>query len=364
MKVALVRREFGGFGGAGLYLKRLLEAFHKGGLEVILVTADEPNDLPGVEVRQVKLSGGRAERVFLFDQLARRQLKLEPVDCVFSLDRLTAQDVFRAGDGVHRKWLAQRRRYAPWWKRQFVGRSAFHRMVQWVEARIFDPVNTRYVIVNSDMVRREIVEFYHYPEERVHLVRNGVEMDRWQGGDREVTRQKWGVGKTDYLLLFAGSGWERKGLQYVLSAVEHLNDSKVKLLVVGKGKPPRRVTSGVQFAGLMEDVGNAYAAADLFVFPPIYEPSANVCFEALAAGLPVVTSACNGASEVIEEKVNGTVVADPSDVESLVAAIKFWRERPEARPVPVKADLSLERNVRETLGVLMLAARERASEQL
>jgi len=58
------------------------------------------------------------------------------------------------------------------------------------------------------------------------------------------------------------------------------------------------------------------------------------------------------------------VVADPSDVESLVAAIKFWRERPEARPVPVKADLSLERNVRETLGVLMLAARERASEQL
>jgi len=99
------------------------------------------------------------------------------------------------------------------------------------------------------------------------------------------------------------------------------------------------------------------------VFPPIYEPSANVVFEALAAGLPVVTSSCNGASEVIEEGINGTVVADPSDIGALAAAIEFWRARLNVRPVPVKANLSLERNVRETLAVLELAAAERAAEQ-
>ena len=145
--------------------------------------------------------------------------------------------------------------------------------------------------------------------------------------------------------------------------MDRLIDKNLRLVVAGKGSPPQKIRPEVHFVGTMEAMENAYAAADLFIFPPIYEPSANVCFEALAAGLPVVTSACNGASEVIEEGVNGTVIANPSDVEALVTAIKFWRERPEEQPVPVKADLSLDRNVRETMDVLMLAARERVMEQ-
>jgi len=75
--------------------------------------------------------------------------------------------------------------------------------------------------------------------------------------------------------------------------------------------------------------------------------------------LPVVTSGCNGAAEVIEEEVNGTVVEDPSDVSGLATAIREWMGRGMVRPVPVKADLSLERNVRETLEVLMLASKEK-----
>src|SRR5205823_12547550 len=90
--------------------------------------------------------------------------------------------------------------------------------------------------------------------------------------------------------------------------------NKVKLLVVGKGKTPINRPANVIFAGPMADLENAYAAADLFLFLPIYEPSANVVFEALAAGLPVITSAHNGAAELIEEGVNGSVVDDPSDI--------------------------------------------------
>jgi UDP-glucose:(heptosyl)LPS alpha-1,3-glucosyltransferase len=171
------------------------------------------------------------------------------------------------------------------------------------------------------------------------------------------------LAQDDFLLLFAGSGWERKGLPFVLSALEKIADPRLKLVVAGKGRALRNAPEGVRFVGSMVDLENAYAAADVFVFPPIYEPSANVVFEALAAGLPVVTSACNGAAEVIEEGINGTVVADPSDIGALAAAIEFWRARPNVRPVPVKADLSLERNVRETLAVLELAAAERAAEQ-
>jgi len=269
----------------------------------------------------------------------------------------------RAGDGVHASWLEQRRRFSPAWKRWLVGRGAFHRAMMDLETRAYSPANTRHLIINSEMVGRDVRARFGFPEDRIHLVRNGVEVERWRRGDREAQRAEWGVRSGEYLLLFAGSGWERKGLPFVLSALGKLDDSSLKLVVAGKGRPPRGVSAGVRFVGPMADLENAYAAADLLVFPPIYEPSANVVFEALAAGLPVVTSVFNGAAEVIEEGINGTVVADPSDIGSLAAAIEFWRARPNVRPVPVKADLSLERNVRETLAVLELAAAERAAEQ-
>ena len=83
-------------------------------------------------------------------------------------------------------------------------------------------------------------------------------------------------------------------------------------------------------------------------------------FEALAAGLPVVTSLQNGANEMIEEKVNGSVVDDPSDIQSVVQAIAFWWSRRFGAPPVRVADLSLERNVAETLAILELAAREKA----
>ena len=112
----------------------------------------------------------------------------------------------------------------------------------------------------------------------------------------------------------------------------------------------------------MADLENAYAAADLFLLLPIYEPSANVVFEALAAGLPVITSGHNGAAELIEEGVNGTVVDDPSDIASVVEAIVYWWSRRFYAPPVGAAELSLDRNVSETLAILEQAAKERRTQ--
>ena len=363
MNIALARREFGAGGGAELYLQRLIGALRDKGHEVVLVTADAKAKPEGVEVRRVPLSGSRSARIAQFDAGVQTVLASKPVDCLFSLERLSRQDVLRAGDGVHASWMEQRRRFSPAWKRWLVGRGAFHRAMMDLETRAYSPANTRHLIINSEMVARDVRARFGFPDERVHMVRNGVELERWQRGDREAQRAKWGLRPDEFLLLFAGSGWERKGLPFVIAALEKISDSSLKLVVAGKGRSPRNAPSGVRFVGPMADLENAYAAADLFVFPPVYEPSANVVFEALAAGLPVVTSACNGAAEVIEEGINGTVVTAPSDIEALVDAIQSWRACPNARPVPVKADLSLERNVRETLAVLELAAAERAAEE-
>ncbi|MBL68080.1 MAG: hypothetical protein CMO74_06450 [Verrucomicrobiales bacterium] len=363
MNIALARREFGAGGGAELYLQRLISALLKEGHAVSLVTADAKARPEGVDVRHVALSGNRSAQVLQFDRETNRTLRSLPVDCLFSLERLSRQDVLRAGDGVHAAWLEQRRRFTSSWRRWLVGRGGFHKAMLDLEKRAYDSRRTRRLIVNSEMVGRDIRERFGFPAERIHLVRNGVELERWRSGDRKRTRVRWGIGEEEFLLLFAGSGWERKGLRFVLKALASLEGEKVRLVVAGKGKPPWGTPPSVIFAGPMKDLENAYAAADLLVFPPIYEPSANVVFEALAAGLPVVTSGCNGAAEVVEEGINGTVVEDPSDVARLAMAVREWMGRGIVRPVPVKADLSLERNVRETLEVLTLAAGERAEEQ-
>jgi UDP-glucose:(heptosyl)LPS alpha-1,3-glucosyltransferase len=314
-----------------------------------------------VKFHPVSGGGSRATRPLRFAEAVRAEIAKERFDCVFSLERTLQQDVYRAGDGVHRVWLQRRKQFAPWWKKPLVGGGAFHRNMLALEAQTFDPANTRHIIVNSEMVRREILEHFPFPAERIHLVRNGVDLARFQSGARAATRARLGVKDDESLLLFVGSGWERKGLAFLLRLMADLRSNRGKkparLLVAGKGKPPT-ATTDVIFAGPVADVENLYAAADAFVFLPIYEPSANVVAEALAAGLPVVTSAQNGAAEFIRDGVNGSVVANPADRAEVFSAVRFWLDCAVPRPVKTGADLSLERNMAETLAVLELAARE------
>lgn len=340
-------------------MQRLLRALVDGGHDAHLFTESWQGNPEGVTVHPIAVSGSRAQLPLRFAEAVRAKLEAQRFDCVFSLERTIRQDVYRAGDGLHRVWLERRADCAPWWKKPFLSRGVFHRNMLALEARTFDPANTRRILVNSEMIKREVIAHFNFPQDRIHLVRNGVDTTRFQQGRRAETRARFGVKDDEFLLLFVGSGWERKGLGYLISALRATASDKVKLLVVGKGRRPCCTPGNVLFSGPMSDAENAYAAADLFTFLPIYEPSANVCFEALSAGLPVVTTAQNGAAEVIVEGVNGSVIARPDDKTAVVEAIRFWQARGNCRPVKTGFDLSLERNVSETLAVLKLAAMEK-----
>lgn len=356
MNLALIRRHFAATGGAELYLQRLIAALAQAGHETHLYAEAWKGTPEGVTLHRVPVNAPRGTRNLRFAEAVAEQLPAGRHDLVFSLERTFSQDVYRAGDGVHAVWLEQRRRYAPWWRRWLVGRGAFHRQMLALEKRTFDPAVTRHVIANSSMVREEILSRFPFPAERLHLVRNGIHVDRFRQGNREVARQALGLRPDDFVLLFVGSGWERKGLDFLLRLMARLErtEPRLRLVVVGKGRLLRK-PSNVVLAGPMARVEDAYAAADLFTFLPIYEPGSNVLLEALAAGLPVLTSRFNGAAEWVVEGVNGHVLADPADTDALEAAVRHWRERPEARPVSCPFPLELEHNVRETLRVLELA---------
>jgi UDP-glucose:(heptosyl)LPS alpha-1,3-glucosyltransferase len=232
------------------------------------------------------------------------------------------QDVYRAGDGCHREWLQQRAKYVSPLKCATVKLNPLHWTLLGLERRTFSPQRTSRIIANSHRGKEEIIQHYHFPAERIEVIHNGVDCERFRPAN-DLRSGK------DVILLFVGTGFERKGLEFCIGALKHL-PGNVRLQIMGKGDVDRyksiarkhRVDSRVEFLGTQQDIATIYREADLLVHPAIYEPFANVCLEALASGLPVITSRINGASEIIEHRKSGAIIDEPADTVALADAIR------------------------------------------
>ena len=219
------------------------------------------------------------------------------------------------------------------------------------------------VIANSRMVAEEITRIYGYPSSKIDIVANGVPVMAFRPNaeQRSTERAALGLNDDDVALLFVGSGWERKGLRFAIDAIEASGDSRMRLLVAGRGNQRKYKSRCAHFLGVVRDLPPLYAAADIFILPTLYDPFSNASLEALAAGLPVITTRANGLSEVIEDGVHGTVVEDSRDVSALVDAIHTWsnpESRVGARPRIVEraAQFDISINVARTLEILFQAA--------
>ncbi len=360
MNIALIRRRFTPVGGGELYLQRLIDSLLTENHTIELLsetwTAQESE---GIRYHFIPGATSRARRAVSFAEGVAQLLPTLKTDCVFSLERTFKQDIYRAGDGVHRVWLERQKAFAPFWRKPFCGRGAHHRNLLALERQTIHPANTKFIIANSDMVRDEIVNLFPFPAERVRVIPNGVNLERFRTVDRHRARAQFGLTPSDFTLLFVGSGWERKGLKYTLQLLKDLQSSasrfpepfrSVKLLVVGKGNAPLLGNPHTIYTGPIGEVELAYAAANLLAFLPIYEPAANVVTEALAARLPVLTSAQNGAAEWIKDARNGEVVDSPKNrAATLEAALRLMHA--DAPPAPADS-LSMDRNVADTLSLI------------
>jgi UDP-glucose:(heptosyl)LPS alpha-1,3-glucosyltransferase len=203
-----------------------------------------------------------------------------------------------------------------------------------LERRVFR--DTPCIIANSQRGREEIIRHSGISSTRLTTIYNGVDGERFHPGVRthwrEAQRAAWEVAPGDIVLLWVGAGFLRKGLAQLLEALALLRGrgvANLRLVIVGKGhvRPyqrlarQRRLTDWLRFEGQRSDVERCYAGADLFVLPTLYDPFANACLEAMACGLPVLTTEANGAAELIQDGVNGRVVADALDIEPLADAL-------------------------------------------
>ena len=359
VKIALARRGFSPSGGAEGYLRRLARALAAAGHAVTFYGSPDwpPTGEWALPATCVPVPG-RTPRAFA-DALGRQRRATADGSVLFSLERVWRCDVFRAGDGVHRAWLERRGR-APW--RDWFNPK--HRQLLALEAALLGPAGgARAVIANSELVRREILRVYGTPAERIHVVSNGLPVEAFASVPtdlRETARGRLGLPDEDFAILFAGSGWERKGLRFALAAVALLPAVlRPILLVAGSGERPAGNPARARFLGPVPpgELRTLHAAADVFVLPTLYDPFSNACLEALAAGLPVVTTADNGFAEVLSPGVDGEVVSHAADVDSLAAALRAWADparRASARPsIRAKAArFTIEENLARTLTVL------------
>jgi UDP-glucose:(heptosyl)LPS alpha-1,3-glucosyltransferase len=253
-------------------------------------------------------------------------------------DKVWGVDILYPQGGLYRA-TAQHNllKYRRPWVRRLVGwlkaLDPAHRSFLALEKRQYLGKQRPLVVAISDMVRQHFQEIYQIGSEDLRLVRLATDPDRFSEVDRPRRRiewrQAWGIGPEKIVALFAGLNYRLKGLEPLLHAVRRLPEPQFRLLVAGHPhtadyeKMARRlgVADRVRFVGYVADMRNGYFAADLFVHPTFYDPCSHVVLEAMACGLPVVTSRYNGASELLHPPREGYVIDDPHDHEKLAGCL-------------------------------------------
>jgi UDP-glucose:(heptosyl)LPS alpha-1,3-glucosyltransferase len=190
-----------------------------------------------------------------------------------------------------------------------------------------------FVIALSDYVAGQLRDHYGVPADRIRRVFNGVDPDPCdefvRARDRRDVRGLYEIEDDELFVLLVAHNFRLKGVRSWLEALAVIKQDgalPVKSLVVGKGASVRwqrlarsmGVSDYVQFPGPTQRVRAFFHAADVLVHPTFYDPCSRVVLEALASGLPAITTRYDGAAEAIQEGGNGFVLASPEDVPGLV----------------------------------------------
>jgi UDP-glucose:(heptosyl)LPS alpha-1,3-glucosyltransferase len=312
VRLGVIRQRYTAFGGAERFLERAIDALLERNVGVRIYTREWPAARGGrlEPVICNPLYVGRLWRDAGFARAVRKALVLDRPEIVQSHDRIEGCDVFRAGDGLHRSWLDERIRVGGALERMAIAANAYHRFVLAAEARLLSSPALRAVICNSQMVAGDVRRLYPIDSGKVRVIYNAVDPDAFGPqvrASRPGARARLGLDDSHFAFLLVGSGYRRKGVPTAIRALARL-PSHARLIVVGREKHMARyrmlaqgagVAERVIFEGPQRDPRPYYAAADAFVLPTIYDPLANTVLEALACGLPVVTSTRCGAGELV-----------------------------------------------------------------
>ncbi len=279
---------------------------------------------------------------------------------------VTMGSVVPAGDvlwvpSVHRAWLEAARTIQ-------MGRVRLparvrlamprHRVLLAMESQYFRLGHPRHILCTSNREVDDLVRLYEVDPALATVVPNPFDPERFnaerRSRDRTDARRDLGIADHDLALVFIANELHRKGLGQTLEAMARNGDPRMTLHVVGKaGLGPYQATirrlgldHRVHYHGPTRDVGWPLAAADLMVLPTQYEPFGLVIVEALASGVPVITSRLAGASVAVRHGRTGLILEDPYDTGELAgllatagrADLEAWGKEAASSVAPYRRD--------------------------
>ena len=368
MRIAFVRKAYTPYGGAERYLSQLMERLCAQGHEVHVFAhrwevhqPDEAREGGGTPVfhRVPMIPSPSFLEALTFALSARRLLQEQEFDVIHSFERTLYQDIYRAGDGCHREWLIQRRKLDSWWKRKTYALNPLHRTLLYLEKRLFQSPRLRKIIANSRRGSEEILRHYGVPAEKIEVMYNGVDLEKFHPSNitmyRRFLRKELRIPAEALMILFLGSGFRRKGLRGLLDSLPLVKKEvpQVILIVAGRDRieeyrqRARKLgcERNVLFLGPTQRARELYATCDLFALPTIYDPFSNACLEAMATGVPVLTTPMNGVAELIQDGGNGFIVRDPmnsTEIGQKVLDFFFSPEKAAMGEIARKTALSLD----------------------
>jgi UDP-glucose:(heptosyl)LPS alpha-1,3-glucosyltransferase len=238
---------------------------------------------------------------------------------------VTAQSCHRAGVEIMRNL-----RHHRFTRRNF----GFYDSVSLRDERaLLTSPHTRRIIAVSELVKQQIVMFYNVDPDLIAVVPNGIDYDLFAGlaarAVKSNLRSRLHLASDDFVLLFVGNEFDRKGLQTIIESLAILRDPALRLVVVGgdNAAPYKRyamdrgILGHIHFAGRIQGPEEYFVAADALVLPTVYEPFGIVIAEAMAAGIPVLTTRAAGAVEGLEHGTHGLYLQDPLSAEELATSI-------------------------------------------
>jgi UDP-glucose:(heptosyl)LPS alpha-1,3-glucosyltransferase len=327
-------------GGAERYLFDLCSRMVDEGYEVHVYTEHWDDEVNGIQLHHVKtLPFPKSLQLLSFAMKATKGMENGNYDITLGVGNTLRSDVLQPHGGVHWAWFWRSLRaydHPIIWTIKFLGRILSPK--QWVSGWIEDTSyknNPAKIIAISDMVKQDIIRWYGISEERIVVVYNGVDMERFHPRNRqyrEEIRKRHGIGD-EIVILFVSHNFRMKGLGYLMRALAKLKKEgqpPFKLLVLGRDRqnPYIRLAKKigifeeVVFAGSTNQPEKYYGAADLLVHPTFYDACSLTVLEGLVSGLPVITTSSNGASGILPQREDGWVIQEPKDLNQLSVAIK------------------------------------------
>jgi UDP-glucose:(heptosyl)LPS alpha-1,3-glucosyltransferase len=363
-------------GGAERYIIDLCTRMAEEGYEVHVYTEHQGEVDPRIHFHPVKtIPFPKSLRLLSFAIRATAAIIKGSYDITFGVGNTLKADILQPHGGVHWAWFWRSLRvyeHPLLWAIKFLGRifSPKQWASGWVEDAPYQQKILPMLIAISDMVKQDMLHWYQIPEERITVVYNGVDIEHFHPRNRqyrEEIRRRHGIGE-ERVILFVSNNFRMKGLTYLMKALGKIKKEDhppFKLLVLGRDRQnpylhlakKTGILDEVIFAGSTSEPEKYYGASDLLVHPTFYDACSLTVLEALASGLPVITTHSNGAGGIITDGQEGFVISDPRDDQILVEKISFFLNHEKIEKASIAArhlaeSYSLERNWREMKSIL------------